>query len=155
MKSVREKAKEAKTELEMTPMIDVVFLLLIFFMCATKFKMPEGSLRSYLPRDRGSQRQDPVIHQGSRVTLIQQVGEIRVWADDVNISNTEEGPFERSREILGPNLDQIRDHLDLRKRTWTGVKATGFPVIIDFAEDVPWKYVVDVLNICRQLDIED
>lgn len=36
-----------------TSMIDVVFLLLIFFMCATKFKSIDRRLDSYLPKDKG------------------------------------------------------------------------------------------------------
>ena len=40
-------------EMEMTPMIDVVFLLLIFFMCTLRFKTLEGKLAAYLPRDAG------------------------------------------------------------------------------------------------------
>jgi len=38
---------------EMTPMIDVTFLLLIFFLCSIKFKVLEGKLQTYLPKDRG------------------------------------------------------------------------------------------------------
>ena len=40
-------------ELQMTPMIDVVFLLLIFFLCTIKFKTLEGKLAAYLPKDVG------------------------------------------------------------------------------------------------------
>ena len=49
-------SKEAATEevdLQMTPMIDVTFLLLIFFMCSIKFKLLDGKLAAYLPRDVG------------------------------------------------------------------------------------------------------
>jgi biopolymer transport protein ExbD len=42
-----------KFELQMTPMIDVTFLLLIFFMCTIKFKVLEGKLSAYLPKDVG------------------------------------------------------------------------------------------------------
>lgn len=38
---------------DMTPMIDVVFLLLIFFMLTIKFKTLEGKLTAYLPKDVG------------------------------------------------------------------------------------------------------
>ena len=44
---------EDKCELSMTPMIDCVFLLLIFFMCATKFKVPDYRIDASLPRDKG------------------------------------------------------------------------------------------------------
>jgi len=40
-------------ELEMTPMIDVTFLLLIFFICTIKFKTLEGKLSAFLPKDVG------------------------------------------------------------------------------------------------------
>ncbi|MDF1837417.1 MAG: biopolymer transporter ExbD, partial [Planctomycetota bacterium] len=39
--------------MDMTPMIDVTFLLLIFFMCTLKFKVLEGKLTAYLPKDVG------------------------------------------------------------------------------------------------------
>jgi len=44
---------EENCEMEMTPMIDVTFLLLIFFMCTLKFKTLEGKLAAYLPKDVG------------------------------------------------------------------------------------------------------
>jgi len=40
-------------KMEMTPMIDVTFLLLIFFLCTLKFKLLEGKLQAYLPKDVG------------------------------------------------------------------------------------------------------
>ena len=45
--------REERAELDMTPMIDVTFLLLIFFMCTLKFKALEGQLTAYLPKDAG------------------------------------------------------------------------------------------------------
>jgi biopolymer transport protein ExbD len=49
---------DEKCELQMTPMIDVTFLLLIFFMCTLKFKVLEGKLGAYLPKDVGVNPQD-------------------------------------------------------------------------------------------------
>ncbi len=51
-KQMKALAKE-ECEMQMTPMIDVVFLLLIFFMCTLKFKTLEGKLSAYLPKDVG------------------------------------------------------------------------------------------------------
>ncbi|MBK8974485.1 MAG: biopolymer transporter ExbD [Planctomycetes bacterium] len=48
----KEGEKEAKAD--MTPMIDCVFLLIIFFLCID-FKTLEAKLPAYLPKDRGSQ----------------------------------------------------------------------------------------------------
>ncbi|MCH7890992.1 MAG: biopolymer transporter ExbD [Gemmatimonadetes bacterium] len=50
----KKKKKElVEAEIDLTPMIDVVFLLLIFFMCTLKFKTLEGKLAAYLPKDVG------------------------------------------------------------------------------------------------------
>ena len=48
----KKKFKEVKTD--MTPMIDVTFLLLIFFIVTLKFKILEGRLDAALPKDRGT-----------------------------------------------------------------------------------------------------
>ena len=52
MSLLRELASE-ECKLEMTPMIDVTFLLLIFFMCTIKFKTLEGKLEAHLPKNVG------------------------------------------------------------------------------------------------------
>jgi biopolymer transport protein ExbD len=49
----KEVLEEIDSDLQMTPMIDVTFLLLVFFLCATKFKTLERKLDSYLPKDTG------------------------------------------------------------------------------------------------------
>ena len=51
--------KEEKTDLDMTSMIDVVFLLLIFFIATMEFKPQEGLLRAFLPKERGPGKVDP------------------------------------------------------------------------------------------------
>jgi biopolymer transport protein ExbD len=63
-----------KNELEMTPMIDVTFLLLIFFMCTLRFKSLEGLLSAHLPKDHGVGRQEaepPVPPVEVRLRLIE------------------------------------------------------------------------------------
>lgn len=58
-KQLKEIAQE-EHGLEMTPMIDVTFLLLIFFMCTIKFKTLEGKLSAYLPKDVGVNQTEAV-----------------------------------------------------------------------------------------------
>ena len=46
--------EEAKTEkLNMTPMIDVVFQLIVFFLVTMKFKTLDMKIEAFLPKDRG------------------------------------------------------------------------------------------------------
>lgn len=149
--------EEEGSPLEMTSMIDVVFLLLIFFMCTTKFKLPEGSLRSHLPRNRGSSNPDPTVTKGCRITLLNDAGKVRCFADEVMVSDSMEySMFEEARGMpVGPSMVQIEDHIRARKENYAGLGDKGLPVIMDFAEDVPYKYVSDVLNICHRLGVLD
>jgi hypothetical protein len=43
------------TEMNMTPMIDIVFQLIVFFMLTLKFKSVDHRIESQLPKDRGIQ----------------------------------------------------------------------------------------------------
>ena len=47
------RATSRGAELEMTPMIDVTFLLLVFFLCTLQFKTLDAKLAAYLPKDVG------------------------------------------------------------------------------------------------------
>lgn len=57
------KTRAGKTRGNMTPMIDVVFLLLIFFIISSRFRPPEGALPMLLPTPQGG--------QGGRLTLVE------------------------------------------------------------------------------------
>ena len=52
MSAIDDAQEEAKAD--MTPMIDVVFLMIIFFICI-EFKVLESKLNAFLPTDKGSQ----------------------------------------------------------------------------------------------------
>ncbi|MCR9247113.1 MAG: biopolymer transporter ExbD [bacterium] len=52
MSAIDDVQEEAKAD--MTPMIDCVFLMIIFFLCI-EFKILEAKLPAYLPKDKGSQ----------------------------------------------------------------------------------------------------
>lgn len=155
------RAADQKSELDMTSMIDVVFLLLIFFMCATKFKIPEGALRSFLPRDRGQSSSSPTLSRGCRLTLQfdENTQDVTCYADEKLVPPQADtslwGDFEHHRGRPGPDIDFVEQHLEMRKSTYTGFGDKGLPVVIDFGEKVPYKYVIDLLNACAKVDIQD
>ncbi len=64
-------AKE-EYRLEMTPMIDVVFLLQIFFLLTLRFKTLEGKLSAYLPKDVGANvgQVDPIEKVEIKLTVV-------------------------------------------------------------------------------------
>ncbi|MAW76683.1 MAG: hypothetical protein CMJ95_04745 [Planctomycetes bacterium] len=146
-----------KVETDMTSMIDVVFLLLIFFMLATKFKLPEGTLRTFLPKNRGESNSRPMMSETCRVTLMLQGSQVTAWADQAQVPTSDllDTDYESYTGVPGPDLNFIADHIQRRKNSYVPLgDNTTLPVVIDFAENVPYKYVIDVLNIVYKLDLE-
>jgi len=75
---------EDKAEMEMTPMIDVTFLLLIFFMCTLKFKTLEGKLSAFLPKDVGVNQMDAEPIEKVEILM-------RVVKDGTKLKRTDNG----------------------------------------------------------------
>jgi biopolymer transport protein ExbD len=49
-----------ETSMNMTPMIDIVFQLIVFFLLTLRFVSPEARIDAAMPRDRGPLRSAPV-----------------------------------------------------------------------------------------------
>ena len=165
--TVKEMLEETKAELSITPMIDVVFLLLIFFLLASRFKPSEGDLKAYLPKDRGQGTSTPTIDlYDVRLKLL--------WFDDDNRPTTDpktghivlkvgKETFEsdvkwdsvtKENEPF-PDWEYLLDRLKDFKEGYKGHGKKGLPVIIDARKQVPWKHVVSALDTCIRAGIKD
>jgi biopolymer transport protein ExbD len=125
--------------INVTPLIDIIFCLCIFFMCSFHFKQLQGSLDSWLPQNVGG-------HQGP-ATLAPE--EVRVFL------RTRPGGTEiafGSRPCA--NLDELEGVL---KQEWddlgTRSKQDVTSVIIDGEPGVPWRDVVGVIDRMKKLGI--
>ena len=78
----KRKIEEEPIKGDMTPMIDMTFQLLIFFMLTIEFKTLEGKLAAYLPKDVGvnQSQAEPkekveirvkVVNEGSKIDALQ------------------------------------------------------------------------------------
>jgi biopolymer transport protein ExbD len=130
MKTVFPNRKTKSPELRMTPMIDVIFLLLVFFVCTASFVPPEGMLPTNLSQS------------GSTVEIILPKPE---QLDIVRILLTfDQTPHWKVEGNLCRSLQEVRQILnklcELRQ---------DIPVIIDSEETVPMEHVIDVYDSCR------
>ena len=131
-KKKRISAEEILVELNMTPMIDCVFQLLIFFMTCTKFHTFEGKLLAYLPKDKGLKN----------VKIEEQKLPIRV-------SLTWNLATKQCKVYVGQKYTGIADQDGLQKaeRGVKEIKATGTEKAeIDAQPNIPFRYVVQTLN---------
>jgi biopolymer transport protein ExbD len=121
----------------MTPMIDVIFLLLIFFVCTASFQAAEEVLPTNLSLPGTTSEAQPVDPE------LEDLDEIVVkvlWRDG-RVAWQING-----RDL--PGLDAVRSVL----RAAAGVKI-DLPVILDVDAPVPIEDVIDVYDVCRQIGL--
>lgn len=131
---------ENNMQLNMTPMIDVIFQLLIFFMCSFHFKKLEGKIESHLPKDKG-------LFTITTDILVEEVRIKFTYDAGANVVN---------RTISGrPCNDDAELEKILRSQheSFKSIGKTRVPVILDADKDVPFGPVVTVLNICHKAKI--
>jgi len=155
-----------EAELEMTPMIDIVFNLLIFFMCATKFRTPEGMIEAFLPKNRGQSSGTPQIdlnevrikllwYDGSgRPTKEEKGGFVVLKVGDETFNSAgdlEKDYFPENSAIWGNLHAKLLDF----KAGYKGSGEKGLPVIIDARKQIPTKFVISTLNEVVRAGIQD
>jgi biopolymer transport protein ExbD len=126
-------------EADMTPMIDVVFQLIIFFMTTIRFKALEGKLETQLPKDVGV--------NSSQITEQLLKAEIGLHAD----KSLSEGFFITLNGMQVPNLTTLRAKLTQLKNVSPDMKATLYP-----NRGINYAHVVKVVDECikaKMLDI--
>jgi biopolymer transport protein ExbD len=120
----------------MTPMIDVVFQLLIYFLCTASFQMAEQSLPTTLPPTGSTSYQPPPEVQELeiiRVTLGQREGRLSIQLNGASCVDIQE---------LRSRLEQLQ-------------RLAQLPVVLDIASEVELGYVVSVYDSCLAVGIRD
>jgi biopolymer transport protein ExbD len=138
-------ASQRELEVSMTPMIDVVFLLLIFFICTASFQRPESILPSNLQLAGTST--EPLPIELEYVDLEWIVVRITLAASWAGTSPSQHDPSLTRYELNDqpcPSLAQLGELL----RTLAGIDA-GLPVVLDSAGEVPLGSLIDVYDACR------
>jgi biopolymer transport protein ExbD len=143
---------------DMTPMIDVVFQLLIFFMLTIEFKQLEGKLSAYLPKDVGVNTSQ--AEPKEKVEIVLRVATEGTKLDPVNnMPWSGEGPFrygdDRKIDIsIGPkttrDLEEVKRRLkDLR------LQDPERPATIDPHPGTVYEDVIKVLDVVLLADYTD
>ena len=121
----RRKSLCEEQELNMTPLIDCVFLLLIFFMVTTVFKQPY-SLQVLLPEAQQAQ----IVEEKKLVASI-----------------TADGRMEINRHLV--TLDNLEQVL-LREKEGT----RSLTLVVRTDRETPHKYLLDLFEVAKRVGIE-
>ena len=131
MKAVFPDRKKSTPELKMTPMIDVIFLLLIFFVCTANFKPLESVLPTNMSLT-GSSAVEVVLPKPENL-------------DVARIVLTWDG--QPAWTVEGNRCGSLRDVRSLLNRLREA--KPDLPVIIDSEKNVPMEHVIDVYDAAR------
>ena len=125
-------------EVAMTPMVDVVFMLLIFFVWTASFRVAELALPSSLitqEQGPGSVEVDPELEDLDRVIV--RLG----WSGTQPLWTINDVP--------------VQSLLDVRQRLEAVAKITAnLPVLVDPVAEIPLGHVIDVYDLARQAGFE-
>jgi biopolymer transport protein ExbD len=129
--------EQARSDVAMTPMIDVVFQLMIFFICTASFQAAEELLPSNLAIATGASGQPPI--------------EMDPELERILVKATHAGGATQwiVNERACDSLLQVREVLHA-----VATLDRTLPVVLDVAGEVPLGDLIDVYDICRLEEFE-
>jgi len=124
-----------RQDVTMTPMIDVVFLLLIFFICTASFQIVEQNLPSRVQLD--------VPPGAEPIPANQQIEDVDAVIVKIGWQNDE--------PTWGLNSQRCPGFKTLQKKLVAlSVIDSSVPVILDVAPEVPLGYAIDAYDLGRK-----
>ena len=142
-----------ETSLEMTPMIDVTFLLLIFFLCTIQFKILEGKIPAYLPKGVGM-NPSPIENQLERLAIRVSRLDHSIQTHDGERSLPWRWDEDQIQVRVGPRecggLEELHELVKHSKRESPELAAT-----LDLAPGTLYIDAVKVLNECLRADLHE
>ena len=136
--SARQKREVSKEvgQLNLTSMMDVTFLLLIFFILTASFALNEGVLKAELPRGPGTPSPDTVPPKPIKIILTSRgMSEATIQVENAPQAMAD---FEGLYQWLSGNRRSGSNP--------NGIYADDDPVIIQPGTDVSWQHVIDAFN---------
>ena len=130
--------RDNKLELQMTPMIDVVFLLLIFFIVTLRIPAEEAMIETELPKAKGTGEAEAV-------------DETRQEFDDILLHIRQEAGSKSRVTINGqwmPSPAALKGRLDMLKT----INPKG-RVVIHADETVPYEELITAISVVQMVEL--
>lgn len=127
---LRDSGRRSVIDTNMTPMIDVIFQLQIFFLCTAGFALPESILPTQLPATGAATAPalaDPIDLEIVRIRLRGNENNLNIALNDRHIASVGELRQEISR---------------------LGAISTALPIVLDIGSEVVLGTVIDVYDAC-------
>jgi biopolymer transport protein ExbD len=125
------RSKKSSTRIDMTPMVDLAFLLLTFFMLTTTFNKPQ-TMEIIMPEKPKEEEDQPLVNEKKVITLLLSKNDKIYWYQGITDPTVEVTDFSKDgiRKTLLEYNAAIKDMM----------------VLIKPADDSRYKNVVDILD---------
>jgi biopolymer transport protein ExbD len=125
------RSKKTSTRMDMTPMVDLAFLLLTFFMLTTTFNKPQ-TMEIVMPDKPKKEDQQPLVNEKHVLTLLLGEKDKIYWYIGITKPHLEVTNFSQEgvRKILSEHNAQIKEMM----------------VLIKPSDESRYKNVVDILD---------
>ena len=130
--------------LQMTPMIDVIFLLLTFFLLTANFRVPEDFLPIKLPDD--DQMQTPSIIEPLAITIAAGQNGFNVDIANIETVSIENASLNDGLAIFAKELKNIIESQQRRPDD---------PIEIECGEEISWDHLVKIYHILSAYGAEN
>ncbi|MHC4955093.1 MAG: ExbD/TolR family protein [Planctomycetota bacterium] len=157
--SIRERFESERDEADFTSLIDVAFLILIFFMCLP-FKTLDGKLAAFLPTEKGlnpTPEKPPELFF-IKVHIVGRKEKERVWGDPKGLQSKVQMPTEVLFKFPnGDTTDKLTDVAGYIRRLQSEAKKLPDAEVrgeIKAGHKVPHKFIIAVLNKFAEANLE-
>jgi biopolymer transport protein ExbD len=125
------RSKKSSTRIDMTPMVDLAFLLLTFFMLTTTFNKPQ-TMEIIMPEKPKEEEDQPLVNEKKVITLLLGKEDKIYWYQGITDPTVEVADFSKDgiRKILLEHNAAIKDMM----------------VLIKPSDESRYKNVVDILD---------
>jgi biopolymer transport protein ExbD len=131
------KAKKASTRVDLTPMVDLGFLLITFFIFTTTMSQPTA-MKLNLPKDTDKPDEQNKLKESAALTVMPAKNNQVYYYEGLDPTKIQSSNFKAIRDVI----------LDKKKRT----DPKDFMVIIKPTQDATYKNTVDMLD---EMKIDD
>jgi biopolymer transport protein ExbD len=125
------KGKKLSTRVDLTPMVDLGFLLITFFIFTTTMSQPTA-MRLFLPKDVEKPEEQNKVKESAVLTLMPAKADMVYYYEGLDPSKIQTSTFKGIRDIV----------LDKKRRT----DPKDFMVIIKPDKDATYKNTVNILD---------
>ncbi|MBX7225799.1 MAG: biopolymer transporter ExbD [Chitinophagales bacterium] len=143
------RSKKQSTRIDMTPMVDLAFLLLTFFVLTTSLNKPQTMEIRIPDKDDPKNQQKPIeINEERAITLLLSGENKLYWYPKINPETLQETDYgvDGIRKILEENEAKINAKF--------GGKEQSMFVFIKPMDDSNYKNMVDILDEMKVVDIK-